>query len=184
MKRISLFLGIILLLCISLCGAHAETNLTIQDMETQITVEAPDSQELLDGFALRELYGMRGVSTWGRTARESLPEPLKHLYDSLKVEIEKIAIGQRASSEFSFSADALYSMGFNSVFSAEAIQLHTFSRVSVSSTIFVRSKEQYISLQTLSYISSNVISCNKLSSCSFVIMNQIPFRLQSSLFSP
>ena len=115
-KKSLLVLLITLVMCFTMASAQAEAEFTAPSFYSVVTVEGPDPQEMLDGFALREMYGMRGVATWGVTARRTLSEPMKLLYDALKAEIEKVAIGARSSTVFTFSAEEMKEMGFNTIF--------------------------------------------------------------------
>lgn len=115
-KKSLLALLIALLMCFAMASAQAEAEFTAPGFYSVVTVEGTDPQEMLDGFALREMYGMRGVATWGVTARRTLSEPMKLLYDALKEEIEKVAIGSRSSTVFTFSAEEMKEMGFNTIF--------------------------------------------------------------------
>ena len=106
-----LFAMLLLALLVFALPAQAET-ISIPGITASAPEDMPSNDELFTEFALRELYGMGDVSFFGISARAQLPELMQKLYDEVKPEIEKIAAGDRSSTEISFTVAELAAMGF------------------------------------------------------------------------
>ena len=67
----------------------------------------PDSDELLEGYFQKQLYG--DVSFYGTTAGSRLNETEKEIYNKLKNQLFTVASGSNASTEFSVTLDKMFS---------------------------------------------------------------------------
>ena len=63
----------------------------------------PDSDELLEGYLQKQMYG--GISLYGATAGDRLKGTEKFIYDKLKDELVKVASGKNSSTVFSIDLE-------------------------------------------------------------------------------
>lgn len=103
-----------MLLCLCVLPAHAETVEVVEVPAEYFTLEEEwyTDEELLDGYALRELYGFGDSSVFGVSGRDTLQPLTQKLYDVLAAEIKKIAAGERSSTKIDITPEQLAALGF------------------------------------------------------------------------
>ena len=104
-----------MLLCLCTLPVHAETVVEMPTEVFSVEDEWFTDEELLDGYAMRELYGYGDISMFGVSGRELLGTQAQKLYDYLLAELKKVAVGERTSTVIEITPEWMEQKGFTTI---------------------------------------------------------------------